>query len=153
MLIKQDMSLIVTIVNKGFSDPIITTAKGAGAEGATIISARGSGAHEEEKVLGVAIQPEKEMVLILVRKSIRKKVMRDICKACSLTDEGRGMTFSIPIDDVGGIAHMLGEANKFSLLTHRLNDKSPKLETPNRVYKESNVDEGAKFINTDSKAE
>ena len=153
MLIKQDMSLIVTIVNKGFSDPIITTAKGAGAEGATIISARGSGAHEEEKVLGVAIQPEKEMVLILVRKSIRKKVMRDICKACSLTDEGRGMTFSIPIDDVGGIAHMLGEANKFSLLTHRLNEKSPKLETPNRVYKESNVDEGAKFINTDSKAE
>ncbi len=155
MLIKQDMSLIVTIVNKGFSDPIISTAKGAGAEGATIISARGSGAHEEEKVLGVAIQPEKELVLILVRKTIRKKVMRDICRACSLTDEGRGMTFSIPVDEAGGIVHLLGDQSKFSLHHGKIDDKKRKVDAPiaRKVYNESNVGEGEKFIQTDTKSE
>ncbi|MBR4270204.1 MAG: P-II family nitrogen regulator [Clostridia bacterium] len=155
MLVKQDMSLIITIVNKGFSDPVISTAKGAGAEGATIISARGTGTHEEEKVLGVAIQPEKEMVLILVPKVIRKKVMRDICKSCSLTDEGRGMTFSIPVDEAGGIVHLMGDQNKFSVLHHGIENKKRKVETriSPKVYHESNEDEGAKFVQTDSKSE
>ena len=119
MFIKQDLSLIITIVNKGFSDPVITAAKGAGAEGATIISARGTGTHEEEKVLGVVIQPEKDLVMILVKKSIRKKVMRDICKVCSLSDEGRGMTFSLPVDEAGGIAHLLGGQSRFSFLNRK----------------------------------
>jgi len=118
MFIKQDFGLIITIVNKGFSDPVITAAKNAGAEGATIVSARGMGTHEDEKVLGVAIQPEKELVLILVRRTIRKKVMRDICNACGLNDEGRGMTFSLPVDEVGGIAHLLAPQSRFTLLSH-----------------------------------
>jgi len=118
MFVKQDFSLIITIVNKGFSDPVITAAKSAGAEGATIITARGTGTHEEEKVLGVAIQPEKELVLILVKRSIRKKVMRDICKSCSLNDEGRGMTFSVPVDEVGGIVHLMNLSQKFSIFSH-----------------------------------
>ncbi len=126
MFIKQDLSLIVTIVNKGFSDPVITAAKGAGAEGATIVSARGTGTHEGEKVLGVSIQPEKELVLILIRKSIRKKVMRDICKVSSLNDEGRGMTFSMPVDEVGGIAHLLGNQPHFSLLKRAKKKKKSK---------------------------
>ena len=118
MFIKQELSLIITIVNKGFSDPVLTAAKGAGAEGATIVSARGIGTHEDDKVLGVAIQPEKELVLILVKKSIRKKVMRDICKVCSLNDEGRGMTFSVPVDEAGGIVHLINDQPRFSLLSH-----------------------------------
>ena len=107
MFIKQDFNLIVTIVDKGFSDPVIAASKTAGAEGATIITARGAGIHENDTFLGVAIQPEKEIVLILVKKAIRKKVMREICKSCGLTDEGKGMTFSIPVDEIGGINHLM----------------------------------------------
>lgn len=107
MFVKQDFNLIVTVVEKGFSDPVIAASKTAGAEGATIITARGAGIHENDTFLGVAIQPEKEIVLILVKKAIRKKVMREICKACGLTDEGKGMTFSIPVDEIGGINHLM----------------------------------------------
>ncbi len=129
MFIKHELSLIITIVNKGFSDPVITAAKGAGAEGATIVSARGPGTPEDDKVLGVAIQPEKELIMILVKKSIRKKVMRDICKACSLNDEGRGMTFSVPVDEAGGIVHLLKDQPHFSLLSRIKNKAKKKAKT------------------------
>ena len=110
MFLKQDFNLIITIVEKGFSDPVISASKSAGAEGATIITARGAGIHENDTFLGVAIQPEKEIVMILVKKTIRKKVMRAICKQCGLDDEGKGMTFSIPVDEIGGISHLMSLA-------------------------------------------
>ena len=107
MFLKQEFNLIVTIVDMGFDDLVITAAKNAGAEGATIITARGAGIHETDTFMGVAILPEKEMVLVLVKKSSRKKIMREICKSCGLNDEGKGMCFSLPVDEIGGITHLM----------------------------------------------
>lgn len=112
MFIKDNFNLVIAIVSKGFSDQVITASKQAGAEGATIINARGSGVHERDTFLGVAIQPEKEVVMILIRKAIRKKVMREIVKNCSLNDEGRGVVFSLPVDEIGGISHLMQIAIK-----------------------------------------
>ena len=63
----MDYELIVTIVNRGFNDVVMDAARQVGARGGTIINARGAGAHEAEKLFGIPIQPEKEIVLILVR--------------------------------------------------------------------------------------
>ncbi len=106
MFLKQDLSLIVTVVARGFSDKVMEAAKIAGAEGATIFTARGNGIHESDSILGVSIQPEKDVVLIVVHKSIRKKVMREICKNTGLNEEGKGLCFALPIDELGGVRHM-----------------------------------------------
>ena len=137
MFVKQDFNLIVTIVDKGFSDPVIAASKTAGAEGATIITARGAGIHENDTFLGVAIQPEKEIVLILVKKAIRKKVMREICKTCGLTDEGKGMTFSIPVDEIGGINHLMS----LSKGRHTLRQAASKTKTSTKGEKEKKTTE------------
>ncbi len=128
MFLKQEFNLIVTIVDRGFSDPVITSARSAGAEGATIITARGAGIHETDTFMGVAIQPEKEMVLILVKKLIRKKVMREICKSCGLTDEGKGMCFSVPVDEIGGITHLMGLSKKKGVADRKPTAKKDKNE-------------------------
>lgn len=128
MFLKQDFSLIVAIVSKGFCDVVISASKQAGAEGATIINARGSGIHEQDTFLGVAIQPEKEIVLILVKKAIRKKVMREIVKNCGMTDEGRGMVFSLPVDEIGGISHLLALTKKSVHKNTKETPKEPKVE-------------------------
>ncbi len=106
MYLNKDLSLIVTVVAKGFSDVVMEAAKAAGAEGATIFNARGNGIHESDTVLGVSIQPEKEVLMIVVRKAIRKKVMREICKNAGLNEEGKGLCFSMPIDELGGVSHL-----------------------------------------------
>lgn len=106
----KDCSLIIAIVNRGYSDNVLQSAKQAGAEGATIINARGNSIHETDTVLGVNIQPEKEVVMIIVRKPLRKKVMREICKTSGLAEEGQGLCFSVPVDEVGGINHLLSKS-------------------------------------------
>ena len=102
----SNFELLVTIVNRGFSDDVMDAAKAAGARGGTILHARGTGVHEESKFFGISIQPEKDMVLILVTKDQRAEIMKAICVGAGLNTEGRGLTFSLPVADVAGIVHL-----------------------------------------------
>ena len=148
MFLKQEFNLIITIIEKGFSDPVISASKSAGAEGATIITARGTGIHENDTFLGVAIQPEKEIVMILVKKAIRKKVMRAICKACGLDDEGKGMTFSIPVDEIGGISHLMSLARgRHSNTEKKSADKGKGAKTEPKKEARISANEGKKDAN------
>lgn len=123
MFLKQDMNVIITIVTRGFADKVMESAKSAGAEGATIFNARGNGIHETDTILGVSIQPEKEVVMIVVRKNIRKKVMRAICVDCGMNEEGRGLCFSLPIEEIGGINHLMNLAGNRKRVTNSTNSK------------------------------
>lgn len=100
--------LVVTIINRGYSDFVVEAARNAGASGGTIINGRGTGVHEKESILGVSIQPEKEMVLTLVKKEEKSKVIGAIVEGANLNKEGKGISFSIPVEDVAGINHLLG---------------------------------------------
>lgn len=106
MLMQDSFELIITVVNRGHSDEVMDAAKAAGASGGTIITARGAGVHEAETFFGIAIQPEKEVVLILIQKDKRQDVMKEICKRAGLTSEGHGLSFSLPVDEVMGITHL-----------------------------------------------
>lgn len=105
----KKFELIITIVNRGFADDAMDAAKVAGASGGTILYARGTGVHEAEKFFGITIQPEKEVVLILTEYEKRREIMRAIVKGAGLKTEGRGMAFSLPVEDVVGIVHMMKE--------------------------------------------
>ncbi|MDR1954204.1 MAG: P-II family nitrogen regulator [Clostridiales Family XIII bacterium] len=98
-----EYSLIVTIVNRGYADLVIDAARGAGARGGTVLYARGTGIHETEKFMNISIQPEKEMVLTLVRKWAVKEITHAILIAAGLNTQGRGISFTLPVTDVAGI--------------------------------------------------
>lgn len=100
-MIKYD--LIITIVNRGFADEVMSAAKKVGAFGGTIINARGTGSNELKEFFGAIIQPEKELVLILTQKEKRNEIMTAICKYAGLDKEGMGISFSLPVDAVAGI--------------------------------------------------
>ncbi len=102
---EREYDLIMTVVNRGFADSAVEAAKKAGAQGGTTFYARGTGIHEVEKFFGIAIQPEKEVVLNLVKHQITKKVMHAIVEKAGLTTPGRGLSFALPVEDVVGILH------------------------------------------------
>ena len=79
-MIKHD--LILTIVNRGFADEVMSAAKAAGAFGGTVVNARGTGTHELQHFFGAIIQPEKELVLILTEREKRNSIMEAICRDC-----------------------------------------------------------------------
>ena len=63
--------LLICIVNKGTTDLVMNAARKAGATGGTIAVARGTGNPDLAKFYGLAIQPEKEMVFIVVKKEVK----------------------------------------------------------------------------------
>ncbi|MBQ9263906.1 MAG: P-II family nitrogen regulator [Clostridia bacterium] len=104
--------LIVTIVNRGFTDLVMDAALPAGARGGTVVHARGAGTEEASQFFGITIQPEKEMVLILVRHEQKVPVMQAITRGAGLNTEGHGLVFSVPVTDVMGVTRMTEEATE-----------------------------------------
>ena len=105
MVSNRNFDLIVSIVNRGYSDYVVSASRDAGATGGTIVFARGtSGTGQDESFMGISIQPEKDIVLILVKAEERKKVMQAICDSTSaLEKSGQGICFSIPVNHAVGI--------------------------------------------------
>lgn len=100
---KEQFEVIVVIVNEGHSDQVMDAARDAGARGGTICHARGSGNKEMEKLYGIVITPQKDMIYILVNVKIRDQVMSNINKVAGLETMGQGIIFSLPVNNISGI--------------------------------------------------
>lgn len=95
--------IIFCIVNAGFSDSVMDAAREFGARGGTVIHARGTANSEAEKLYKITIQPEKEIVMILVSKDIKNDILHALYKAVGLNTAGQGIAFSLPVTEVVGI--------------------------------------------------
>ena len=100
----KEYELVVLIVSEGYASTAMDAAKRVGANGGTLINGIGLGSKEATKFLGITIEPEKDVVLILTEKDEKKKVMEEITNAVGLSHEGRGICFSIPVDNVVGLS-------------------------------------------------
>lgn len=105
---KYDMILV--IVNKGYTDLVMEAARRNGARGGTIMTARGTGNPSIEKFYQVTITPEKEIVLILVDRTITDKVLKAVYDSSGLQTPGQGIAFAIPAGRTAGLTATLKEA-------------------------------------------
>lgn len=106
---EREFDLIMTIVDRGFADHVVDAARKAGAHGGTVFYARGTGVHEVEKFFAIKIQPEKEVVINIVRHEDTHTIMHSIVAAAGLKTEAKGLAFALPISDVVGISSTLEE--------------------------------------------
>lgn len=104
---KIDFDLIVTIVKKGWAERIVKASKEAGAEGGTVVFARGTGIHEQKSILGIPIEPEKEMILTLVPVEKTDEILQAIIEAGELEKPATGIAFVLDVKRVAGIVHLL----------------------------------------------
>ncbi len=95
---------VFCIVNSGFSELVMDAAKEVGARGGTVLHARGTANKESEQFFHINIQPDKEIVMILVPSEIKDDVLHSIYRQAGLKSEGQGIAFSLPVDDVVGLA-------------------------------------------------
>ncbi len=105
MLCEGCKELIVTIVSKGWAEQVIRASRDAGAEGGTILMGRGTGIHETQSLLGIPIEPEKEIVFTVVDPEQTEQVLEAISKGAELESPGRGIAFVIPLQRVAGRVH------------------------------------------------
>lgn len=98
--------LLVVIANHGYTEMIMDAARDVHAAGGTVIHARGTGAEHAEKFLGVSLVPEKEIVLIVVKREIKNAVMTSIMEKAGLESKARSVVFSLPVTDTAGMRLM-----------------------------------------------
>ena len=100
---KYSHEAIFCIVNDGYSEAVMDAAKQLGARGGTVINARGTAGKEAETFFHITVQPEKEIVMILVPKEIKDNVLHALYKQVGLDTAGQGIAFSVPVDSVVGL--------------------------------------------------
>lgn len=100
----SDYEVVFCIVNAGYSELVMDAAKEVGARGGTVIHARGTANKEAEKFFSITIQPDKEIVMILVPSKIKDEVLRAIYRQAGLKSAGQGIAFTLAVDEVVGLA-------------------------------------------------
>ncbi len=115
-----DFELIISIIGRGHADYIIDATREAGATGGTIIHGRGTvDKISDSSFMGISIQPEKDIVLTLVKSTLKKNVMKAISENLNLTGkEGHGITFSLPVTHAVGVR----ELKKDNFIKRQLKD-------------------------------
>ena len=99
--------LIITITNEGYAEIVMNSARKVGATGGTTINGRGLETEKIIKFLGISIEPEKDIVLILTDEAKKSSIMNEIVTSCGLKTPGAGICFSIPVDNVVGLLEEL----------------------------------------------
>ena len=105
----ENYEVIICIVNHGFTDLVMESAKAAGAKGGTVLTGRGTENKEAEEFFGITVTPDKEMVMILVPKEIRDDVLSAVNKGAGMNTRGMGIAFSLPVSGVVGLCDNIEE--------------------------------------------
>ena len=101
---KYEHEVIWCIVHAGYSDDVMNAAREFGARGGTVIRARGTANQEAERLFNIAIQPEKEIVMILVESAIKNDILHALYEKVGLNTPGQGIAFSLPVESAVGLA-------------------------------------------------
>lgn len=99
----MQFKLIMALVKPNITDNVVDAMKSAGATGATIIPARGTGIHEAKSVFGLTIEDRTDIVVFLVEEHVVENLMDVIRKAGRFNEPGTGIAFVLPIEHVAGL--------------------------------------------------
>lgn len=95
--------IILASVKTDITDRIVDTAKEAGATGATIIPARGTGSHEAKTFFGLSLEAQTDIIMLLVEEHIVMKILDTIKEAGEFHKPGTGIAFVVPVEHVIGL--------------------------------------------------
>ncbi len=98
VVILTEVALVTCIVQKGAGDVLVEAAREAGAQGATIYYARGSGVRERLGVLGLAVEVEKEVINIVVSRDQVDRIVEILFLKGRLDTPGMGFLYVTPLE-------------------------------------------------------
>ena len=114
---------IFCIVNSGYSEAVMDSAKKVGASGGTVLNARGTANKEAESFFGITIQPEKEIVMIVVPATLKEALLNALYDDVGLNSPGQGIAFSLPVDGTVGLNSAPTQDKKSPVQTSIFNEK------------------------------
>ena len=99
----NDHEVIFAIVNSGYAEDVMDIAREHGVRGGTILNARGVVKEKAAAFFGITLHQDKEILMMVVEKSIRDNVLNAIYKQMGMAKKAKGIAFSLPVSDVAGL--------------------------------------------------
>ncbi len=106
--------LIVVMVTDEKTNLIIDAAREAGATGCTVItSARGEGLEPPKTFLGLTLEGQRDIILMLVEGHMSREIVEVIADIGQFDEEpGTGVAFQIDLEDAVGLASQIKTIEK-----------------------------------------
>lgn len=106
--------LILAFVEDSRTDVVLDAARNAGATGATVINnARGEGLVKKRTFLGLTLDVQKDVVLLVVEEHLSRHILETISKVGEFDlESGQGIAVQIDIEDAVGVAHQVEKLTK-----------------------------------------
>lgn len=97
-------AMIAAVVNLGYSEDVMVAARRAGAGGGTVLHSRSIVDDSAFQNVGADMAEEKDIVLIVADSETKLAIMQAISEKCGIKTEAKGIVYSMPIDNVIGLA-------------------------------------------------
>jgi nitrogen regulatory protein PII len=107
--------LIIALTEDTITDKVVDAAREKGATGSTVISsARGEGLQVAKTFLGLSLDTQRDVILLLVEENMSRDILETIEAVGEFeANPGSGIAFSIDVDDAVGVSQ---QVNKLSAL-------------------------------------
>ena len=101
--------LIIALVKDNKTNKVMAAARKAGATGTTLINnARGEGLQTSRTFMGLTLETQRDMLMLLVEEHLSRKILETICKVGEFdTSPGTGIAFQIDVEDAVGVLHQV----------------------------------------------
>lgn len=103
----MEFKVILASVKPDYTDKVVDAGKAAGATGATIIPARGTGIREAKSFFGLTLESQTDIIMFLLGSHLVDPVLAAIKVAGMFDKPGTGIAFVMPVDDVIGLESQL----------------------------------------------
>ena len=97
--------VILSVLDGDVTDLAFAAAKEAGCRGGTVIKGRQLSADQAKKIFSLTVQPEKELLMILVPEKDSKAVMKAMVNKVKAETGEIILAFSLPVSDVVGLSN------------------------------------------------
>jgi len=101
--------LIIIIVEDERTNDILDAARHAGATGCTVLNqARGEGISPARTFLGLSIDSQVDVIMLLAEKHMSREILEKVSKAGEFDETpGTGIAFQIDVEDAIGVRHQI----------------------------------------------
>ncbi len=103
----MNFKVILASVKTDITATVVDAAKAAGATGATIIPARGTGMREAKTFFGLSLEAPTDIIMFLLEEHIVRSVLAAISAAGRFDKPGTGIAFVMPVESVVGLESQL----------------------------------------------
>ncbi|WOT06467.1 P-II family nitrogen regulator [Shewanella youngdeokensis] len=111
--------LIIVFIDDACTDLVLDAARSKGATGATVINhARGEGLKKQKTFMGLSLDIQRDVVLLLVEEHLSRSILETVSKVGEFdSDSGKGIAIQIDVEDAVGVAHQVQK------LSHDIEDQ------------------------------